>query len=113
MRTELYHTGISVTVVCPGGVVTNILKRSYEENNQTLPDLSEYEQKKSFMKSPRCARLMLVAGANRFHQVVVANQPHLIGAFICQMFAEQLHFLLCLLLTKKRFEEMQKKLNTC
>jgi len=74
MRPELVYKGISITLACPGPIRTKMLNNIKKE---------EFEKRGMIMSADRCARLMLVAGANRLGEVVITNPPQL---FIVRLF---------------------------
>lgn len=79
MRTEVSNKGISVSVVCPGPVYTEIIKRPVTEDQRGFQQ-KFWETSPMIMSSDRCARLLLVAGANRFAEVYVAKAPQVLLA---------------------------------
>ncbi|KAB7494420.1 Dehydrogenase/reductase SDR family member 7 [Armadillidium nasatum] len=61
LRAERGAQGISINILCPGPVESNIEASAFHEN---LDDKSVIERKPRIMKTARCARLYAIAMAN-------------------------------------------------
>ncbi|XP_064623119.1 dehydrogenase/reductase SDR family member 7-like [Lineus longissimus] len=80
LQSELTGTNIAVSIVCPGSVISGIVRNAFtskpgEAYGIDIPDES--------MATERCAHLTVVAIANRLLEVWIARQPQLL---VCYMF---------------------------
>lgn len=89
MRMEVACRNISITVVCPGGVNTEMFSRPVTADQRRF-DPKIVKNTLVIMPAKRCAHLMLVAGANRFSEVLVAKQPQVLGSRMFEMFGSTL-----------------------
>ncbi|HUQ20487.1 MAG TPA: SDR family oxidoreductase [Gemmatimonadaceae bacterium] len=69
LRIELEQNGVSVTIVCPGFVATDVASRAIGPGGKTLGKRSVLRSK--VMPVAECARIIIDAAANRDREVVM------------------------------------------
>lgn len=85
LRIEGYSHNISVTMVCPGPVFSEILMHAFTETNERELGVEMKEEEKR-MTSARCAYLMSVAMANDLDEVWLSGHPELFYLYLFQYF---------------------------
>ncbi|XP_032338027.1 dehydrogenase/reductase SDR family member 7 [Camelus ferus] len=76
------YPGVTVSNICPGPVISNIVKNSLTgEVTKTLGSEADQSHK---MATSRCVRLMLICMANDLKEVWIAEQPFLLMAYLWQ-----------------------------
>lgn len=81
-RTEFNRTGVKVTVVCPGPIVSHILENCY--TGKVGEKFSGEPILKGKMSTERCAQLMAIAIANELDCCWISLQPVLILHYFAQ-----------------------------
>ncbi|KAK8949404.1 11-beta-hydroxysteroid dehydrogenase-like 4A [Platanthera zijinensis] len=74
LRSELYHEGIKVTVVCPGPI------RTYTTSGAG----SSHSGSCKYVSSERCAELTIVAATNGLKEAWISDQPVLLVMYLVQ-----------------------------
>jgi dehydrogenase/reductase SDR family protein 7 len=82
LRMELSDTGIDVLSVCPGPVVTEVSANAYSTDMNTPVDGGNSVAQG--MGVERCCDLMVVAMANRLHEVWISPNPVLLFTYVSQ-----------------------------
>ena len=72
LRVELLESGVSVTVICPDFVVSEIHKRALGPDGRPLGDNPMADSR--IMTAPECAKLMLRAIANRERLLITSGR---------------------------------------
>jgi short-subunit dehydrogenase len=72
LRSEVFASGVSVTMIYPGWVSTGIGKRALNANGQLMGRTSKHE--KGAMSVETCARLIIEAAEKRQREVVMTLQ---------------------------------------
>lgn len=106
LRIESYKKGVSVTMVCPGPVVSNLAKRSFTSEIDKTYKAPE-NPKMQVMTTRRCAQLMAVAIANKLDESWAMIQPILIFAYISQYFPTSTRWLLVRVVSERQLEDMK------
>jgi dehydrogenase/reductase SDR family protein 7 len=82
---EMVPNNISVSVICPGPVFSNLCSVAFTgKSGQTFGQSQEND--KSRMMTTRCAGLMAIAIANQLPEVWIARHPPLIFTYLNQYF---------------------------
>lgn len=108
MRTEVSGKKISITLVCPGGVFTEIIKKPVTEDKRVF-QVDLWNSSSLIMTADRCAHLMLVAGANRIAEGLVANAPQVLGGKIFELFGGFIRPLMAYFATEKMIKKFEEK----
>jgi len=83
LRTEMGSENINVTVICPGPVFSNLfIGAATGKPGEALGREMTSDEKR--VSTDRCAYLSCVAIANNLYEVVIANQPILLFAYLNQ-----------------------------
>lgn len=108
LRVESYHKGISVTVICPGPVWTNIGKNSFR-HDINIPMPAEIPKPTSLvlMTSNRCAQLAAVAIVNKLDESWVTVQPVLIFSYLAQYLPTFSRWLYVRIMNEKQLNKMK------
>lgn len=109
MRLELAHKGISITSVSPAGVDTPIMTKEATTDKRTFAT-EKWIKSGYVMPVDRCARLMLIAGSNRFGEVLVGRQPQLFAARLFDMFGGYIRPVLALFMTQSTLKQFQESI---
>ena len=81
LRNETFDKNISVTLTYPGPVVSNILRNAYTEKFGVVVNQS-HDSRSKRMKTQRCAKLIVLATANKVYETYITIQPLLTLAYI-------------------------------
>jgi len=73
LRMELRRTGVSVTVVCPGYVVTEMAERSFGADGQPAGPAGRAIYNQKTMRVEDCARAILQGAARRQREIVLPS----------------------------------------
>ncbi|KAF2555762.1 hypothetical protein F2Q68_00018389 [Brassica cretica] len=103
LRSEFFHKGIKVTVVCPGPIET-----SNGTGTSTSEDKKSPEKRVS---SERCAELTIIAASHNLKEAWISYQPVLLVMYLVQ-YMPFLGFWLMDKVGEKRVEVAEKKGNT-
>ncbi|CAO2825963.1 unnamed protein product [Amaranthus hypochondriacus] len=79
LRSELYHKGIKVTIVCPGSIETSSNIANAGNSGQGRP--SKLQKSVSV---ERCAQLMVIAASHGLKEAWICNQPMLAVMYVAQ-----------------------------
>lgn len=103
LRSELFHKGIKVTVVCPGPIETS---KDSEAGRSGQPTLSEKR-----VSSERCAELTIIAASNGLKEAWISYQP-VLGVMYLVQYMPSIGFWLMDKVGQKRIEVAAQKGNT-
>ncbi|XP_033105349.1 dehydrogenase/reductase SDR family member 7-like [Anneissia japonica] len=88
LRPEVYHRNVTVTNVCPGPVVSDVVINAFQEDIDQpaiKQDMGVGERdQRSIMSTDRCAHLTVVAMANNLDEAWVSRQPVLLFMYLSQ-----------------------------
>jgi len=101
LRAEVSQHGISVLLVCPGPVHSEISAKAYR--NPALPKSSEENK----MPTSRCTHLMAKAMYHRLMEVWIADQPLLFMTYIAQYLPTPSNLLFAKVLGPARVRALQ------
>ncbi|XP_022144542.1 dehydrogenase/reductase SDR family member 7 [Momordica charantia] len=76
LRSELYHKGIRVTVVCPGPIETS--------NSSSSEAMGKKGVSEKRLSSERCAELTIIAASHNLKEVWISYQPVLAVMYLVQ-----------------------------
>ncbi|WP_299054464.1 SDR family oxidoreductase [uncultured Polaribacter sp.] len=80
LRAENHHNNISVTLLCPGFVQTNISKNALTGNGQALGKMDAATE--NGMSAEKCAIQMLKAIKNNRKEVYIAGSKEKLGVYV-------------------------------
>lgn len=103
LRSELFHKGIKVTVVCPGPIETS---KDSEAGSSGQPTLSEKR-----VSSERCAELTIIAASNGLKEAWISYQP-VLGVMYLVQYMPSIGFWLMDKVGQKRIEVAAQKGST-
>jgi short-subunit dehydrogenase len=106
MRLELAYKDIPITVVCPAGVNTEMISKPVTADQRTF-DTEMWSKSAMVMRADRCAHLLLVAGANKFGEVLVGKQPQLLASRLMECFGNYLRPVMALFCTQNMLEKFR------
>lgn len=84
LRNEVQSKGISITMVCPGPVFSNILDNALTGKIGTKHNLGTHNRDSRRMATSRCAHLMAIAIVNTLDEAWISIQPVLTLHYISQ-----------------------------
>ncbi|XP_078000749.1 dehydrogenase/reductase SDR family member 7-like [Glandiceps talaboti] len=87
LRTEVYSDNITVTTVCPGPVVSNIVENAMTttvEKTEHTDNLKAAMQYSNRMSTARCAQLMVITMANKIDEAWITTNPVLLATYLGQ-----------------------------
>lgn len=103
LRSELFHKGIKVTVVCPGPIDTSKVSVA-GSSEQAKPSEKR-------VSSERCAELTIIAASNRLKEAWISHQP-VLGVMYLVQYVPSIGFWLMDKVGQKRTEVAAQKGNT-
>ena len=106
LRNESFSSGVRITMVCPGPVVSEIIERAYTGSLDSKWRGSHRDESKR-MATSRCAFLVAVAMANRLDEVWIAKQPFLLYFYAQQYLPSVTRNLFPRIMTKERIMRLR------
>ena len=89
LRCEVKSSGISVTVICPGPVKTELIMNAFTEKcgtkfGERFEEADEEATKKHKVSAERCAFLTAIAIDAKLHEVWISKNPVLLLTYLSQ-----------------------------
>ncbi|KAM7426229.1 Dehydrogenase/reductase SDR member 7 [Porites harrisoni] len=83
-RLELAEHNIGVQIVCPGPVMSDVLKNAFTEDINRPLNGSNLMERMPYMSTERCAKLMAVSMANNLDEVWISKHSPLASTYLSQ-----------------------------
>ncbi|CAH3154884.1 unnamed protein product, partial [Porites evermanni] len=85
-RIELAEYNIGVQIVCPGPVMSDVLKNAFTEDINRPLNGSNLMERMPYVSTERCAKLMALSMANNLDEVWISKHSPLASAYLSQYF---------------------------
>ncbi|XP_029643056.1 dehydrogenase/reductase SDR family member 7 [Octopus sinensis] len=94
LRLEMHNHNIGVSIICPGPTFSNLLENAFTGTIATNYGM-KMDPNDRRMDTARCARLIILAVANKLDEVWIARHPLLLVMYLCQYCPSFGQWILC------------------